>query len=181
MIFIWNIFFRNDKRNRAVTGKYIGLKQDDKLGGIALETDVLNVHYIIDGKTTIKRTKMFYETLDEDEIQNVHFEAQFNNQHIHSKLHSVAEYAVRYFQQALPDDVRIACCQSCLHGNFNPFGNLGNEIFCLKDMSLRNKEDVVGFFAKQTYRSRSRKLLDFCQDYKPIDDDEKYTYNDWGL
>ncbi|MGM9945430.1 MAG: hypothetical protein ACI33M_10830 [Lysinibacillus sp.] len=146
-----------------------------------MEIDILKVHYIIDGKTTIQPTKMFYETLDEDEIQNVHFEVQFNNQQIHSKLHASAEYAVRYFQQVLPNHVRIACCQSCIHGNFNPYGNLENEIFCLKDISPQNKEDVVNFFAKQTYRSRSRKLLDFCQDYKPIDDDEKYTYNDWDL
>ena len=146
-----------------------------------MKTDVLNVHYIIDGKISIQPTKMFYETLNEDEIQNVHFQVQFDNQHIQSKLHSVAECAVRYFQQALPENVHIACCQSCIHGNFNPFGDLENEIFCLKDLSLQNKEDVVNYFVKQTYYTRSRKLLDFCQDYKPIDDDEKYTYNDWDL
>ena len=146
-----------------------------------MKIDILNVHYIIDGKTTIQPTKMFYETLDEDEIQNVHFEVQLNNQHIHSKLHSVAECAVKNLQKVLPDDVRIACCQSCIHGNFNPFGDLENEIFCLKDMSLKNQVDVVNYFAKQTFYKRSRKLLDFCQDYKPIDDDEKYTYNDWDL
>lgn len=161
--------------------KYIGLKQDGKLGGSALKIDILNVRYIIDGKTTIQRTKMFYEILDEDEIQNVHFEVQFNNQHIHSKLHSSAEYAVKNFQKVLPDSICIACCQSCIHGNFNPYGDLENEIFCLKDLSPQNKEDVVEFFAKQTYHSRSQKLLGFCQDYKPIDDDEKYTYNDWDL
>lgn len=153
-----------------------------KLGGITLKVDTLNVNYIIDGKISMKPTQMFYEILDEDEMQNIHFEVQLNNQHIHSNSHSSAEYAVKHFQKALPDNISIACCQSCQNGNFNPFGDLENEIFCLKDMTLCNQAEAVTIFLnrEQTFDSRSRKLLDFCKDYKPISD-EKYTYNDWGL
>lgn len=148
-----------------------------------MKVDTLNVNYIIDGKISMKPTQMFYEKLDEDEMQNIHFKVQLNNQHIHSKSHSSVEYAVKYFQKALPDNMSITCCQSCRHGNFNPFGDLENEIFCLKDTSFCNRDDVVTNFLnrEQTLESRRRKLLDFCKDYKPISDDEKYTYNDWGL
>lgn len=148
-----------------------------------MKVDTLNVNYIIDGKITMKPTKMLYEKLDEDEMQNIHFNVKLYNQHIHSKSHSSAEYAVKYLQKALPENIRLACCQACLHGNFNPFGDMENEIFCLKDMTLHNREDVVTFFSnqEQNFKSRSRKLLDFCNNYKPISPDEKYTYNNWDL
>ena len=148
-----------------------------------MKVDTLNVNYLIDGKTSVKLTKMFYEKLHEDEMQNIHFKVLLNNQHIHSKSYSSLEYAVKYFQKALPDNISIACCQSCQQGNFNPFGDLENEIFCLKDMTIYNREDVVTIFLNrdQTFELRSRKLLDYCKDYKPICDDARFTYNDWGL
>jgi len=126
---------------------------------------------------------MFYEQVDEDELQNIHFEVRVKNHPIQSKSSNSTEYAVKYLQKELPDSISIACCQSCQHGNFNPYGNLENEIFCLKDQTLRNRDDVVKIFAKQdeSIGKRSRKLLDFCKDYKPISENEKYTYNDWGL
>ncbi|MFJ7935532.1 hypothetical protein [Sporosarcina sp. NPDC096371] len=148
-----------------------------------MKVDTLNVNYIIDGKITVIPTKMFYEQLDEDELQNIGFEVKVNNHQIQSKLSSSIEYAVKYLQKELPDNIGIACCQSCRHGNFNPFGDLENEIFCLKDKTLLNRDDAVKTFSKRdkSFGTRSRKLLDFCKDYKPISENEKYTYNDWGL
>jgi hypothetical protein len=147
-----------------------------------LKVETLIVNYIIDGKLSKKPTKMYYESLDDDEMQNIHFEVKLNNQHVQSKLSDSVEYAIKYLQNALPDNIRIACCQSCRHGNFNPFGDLENEVFCLSDMNPCNKDDVVEIFSNQekSIESRSRKLLDFCKEYKPISDNEKYTYNDWG-
>jgi hypothetical protein len=42
---------------------------------------------------------------------------------------------------------------------------------------------VVDVFSKQdpAIQVRSRKLLDYCKDYKAISINEYYTYNDWGL
>ena len=148
-----------------------------------MKVDTINVNYTIDGSITVIPTKMFYEQLDEEEFQNIHFEVNVNNHLIKSKLSNSIEYAVKYLQKELPDNIGIACCQSCRHGNFNPFGDLENEIFCLKDKTLINRDHVVNTFFKQdkSFGTRRRKLLDFCKDYKPISENEKYTYNDWGL
>jgi hypothetical protein len=75
---------------------------------------------------------MFHEQFDEDEFQNIRFEVKVHNHLIESKLSNSIEYAVKYLQMELPGSIGIACCQSCRHGNFNPFGDLENEIFCLK-------------------------------------------------
>lgn len=146
-----------------------------------MKIDTLNVNYIIDGKISVIPTKMFYEELDEDEFQNIHYEVQVNNHLVQSKLFNSFEIAIKYFQKELPDNIKIACCQSCRHGNFNPFGDIENEIFCLKDKTLLNKNDVVDIFLKRnkSFETKSRKLLDYCKDYKPISENEKYTYNDW--
>ncbi|OEH92446.1 hypothetical protein [Bacillus solimangrovi] len=146
-----------------------------------MKVDTLNVKYIIDEKTTVIPTKMFYEIVAEDEFQTIHFEVQLNNHQIKSKLSNSVEYAIKYFQTELPDNIRIACCQSCQHGNFNPFGDLENEIFCLKDKTLLNRDRVVNIFSEQddSFDTRSRKLLDYCKDYQSICESEKYTYNDW--
>lgn len=147
-----------------------------------MKVGTINVNYIIDGSITVIPTKMFYEQIEERESQNIRFEVNVKNHLIKSKLSNAFEYAVKYLQKELPDDIGIACCQSCLHGNFNPFGELENEIFCLKDKTLLNLDDVINTFSKQdiSFETRSRKLLHFCKDYKPISNNEKYTYNDWG-
>ncbi|MFE8699897.1 hypothetical protein ACFYKX_04590 [Cytobacillus sp. FJAT-54145] len=88
-----------------------------------MKVDTLNVHYIIDGKITVIPTKMVYEQLDKDEYQNIHFEVHVINKYIHSTLSNSVEYAVKLLQKKLPDKIAIACCQSCQHGNFNPFGD----------------------------------------------------------
>ncbi|MFJ5714280.1 hypothetical protein [Neobacillus sp. NPDC093127] len=148
-----------------------------------MKVDTLNVNYIIDGTLKVKPTKMFYEQLDEDKMQNIHFKIQLNNQHIYSNSSNSTEYAIKYLQKELPDNISIACCQSCRHGNFNPYGDMENQVFCLKDKTPRNRDEVVEIFSKQdkSLERRIRKLLDFCKDYKPISPNEKYTYNDWGL
>ncbi|MCH1627511.1 hypothetical protein [Fredinandcohnia quinoae] len=148
-----------------------------------MKVETLKVNYIIDEKLSVKPTKMIVEQLDQDEKQNIHFEVHFNNRHFQSKPSDSTEYAIKYLQRKLPDNINIACCQSCGHGNFNPFGDMENEVFCLKDKTPSNKADVVEIFSNQdkTFKTRSRKLLDFCKDYQTISHNEKYTYNDWDL
>lgn len=146
-----------------------------------MKEHTVNVHYITDGKMSVLPTKILYKQIDEDEFRNIHCKISINNDYIQSKESSSFEVAIRYLQKELPNNIRIACCQSCQHGNFNPFGDVENEIFCLKEVPLQNPDDVVNFFCEQftTYHKRSRKLLDYCTDYKPICAAEKYTYNDW--
>ncbi|MGE7694725.1 hypothetical protein ACQKNC_11480 [Lysinibacillus sp. NPDC094177] len=148
-----------------------------------MKVDTLNVNYIIDGEISVIPTKILYEQTDKDEFQNIHFEVSMNNHLIQSKLSDSIEYAIKFLQKELSNNIAIACCQSCRHGNFNPFGDLENEVYCLKEITPQNRDEVVKIFSKHdiSFHTRSRKLLDFCKDYKPISNDEKYTYNDWGL
>lgn len=150
-------------------------------GGILLEETILNVNYLIDGIISTIPTKMIYEKSDENEFRNIHYEVDFPKHNIISKTCDVIEYATVYLQKALPTSISIACCQSCRQGNFCPYGNFDNEIFCLKDIITNDKSDVCNFFDKNNdnLESRRRKLLDFCGEYKPLFDDEYYTYNDW--
>lgn len=136
---------------------------------------------MIDGNISNKQTKMYYEQIAKDEVNSIYFEVQMNDRQIKSKLNASMEYAIKYLQKELPNHISIACCQSCLHGNFNPFGDVENEIFCLKDKRLNNRADVVEWFSTSdlSLETRRRKLLDFCSDFKHISQNEKYTYNDW--
>ncbi|MGM9951030.1 MAG: hypothetical protein ACI33P_12935 [Lysinibacillus sp.] len=146
-----------------------------------MKTGIVNVHYIIDGNISVIPTSMFYEEMDEAEYRNVHFETIVNNHPIQSQSSSSMEYAVKYLQKELPDGISIACCQSCQYGHFNPYGDMENEIFCLKDKAPQRREDVVEIFSEPdvSFHERSRKLLAICKDYKPISNGEIYTYNDW--
>ena len=148
-----------------------------------MKMDTVNIHYLIDENISAIPTTMFYEEMDEDEFQNVYFEAVVNNHHIQSKPSSSMEYAIKYLQKGLPNGITIACCQSCRYGNFNPYGNMENEIFCLKDKILQSRRDVFEIFSEpdSSFHERSRKLLDICTGYKPISSDEIYSYNDWEV
>jgi hypothetical protein len=143
----------------------------------------LKVNYITDGKISVRPTKMFYEQVEEDEFRKVHFEVEVEKQHVQSKKSDIMEVAIKNLQKALPANIRLAGCISCKHGNFNPFGDVENEIFCLKDKTLHNREDVVEIFSNQveSMSTRSRRLLDFCKEYEPIAKSGKYTYNDWEI
>ncbi|WP_143006800.1 hypothetical protein [Paenibacillus tianmuensis] len=148
-----------------------------------MKVRILDVNYIIDGKLSVTSTKMFYEQRNKDEMRSIHYEVQLNNQRFRSKASDVTEFAIKNLQKELPTNISIACCQSCRHGNFCPYGDDDDEVYCLKDKKPNSKGDVVELFSTQdkSMKSRSRKLLDFCNDYKIMAHTEYYTYNDWGL
>jgi len=154
-----------------------------KMEGISLKETILYVNYIIDGILLTIQTKMIYEQTNEDELQDIHYAINWKNDHFISRASSITEGAVINLQNALPSNISVACCQSCRHGNFCPYGDQDNEIFCLKDMIFNNKSEVCDFFSenRNSLNSRSRRLLEFCTDYKPISHNEYYTYNDWML
>lgn len=149
-----------------------------------MKKDILLVNFIIDGKYSVIPTKAVYDQLNDDDII-VYYEVNLDNKSYTSKETYTTEYAILNFQSILPQNIKIACCQSCRHGNFCPYGCEDNELFCLKGRTPSNKMDVCGIFSdyhtgKDNWlSSRSRKLLDFCIDYSPIDSQTFYTYNDW--
>ena len=149
--------------------------------GETVRADTVNIHYIINGKISVIPTKMVYELKDEHEYENIHLEVSINHKRIHAGHSSSVEYAMKRLQKAMPEGNEIACCQSCRHGNFNPYGDLDNEIYCLAGTSPRNRADVVEIFSGQdpSLDARKRKLFDFCPAYRPVDDSGLYTYNDW--
>lgn len=148
-----------------------------------MKEDILMVNYIIDGMLYVIPTKMIYEQLNEDEIRNIHYEINFENHFVITNVCNYTEGSIINLQRVLPKNIIVACCQSCRYGNFCPYGDNDNEIFCLKNMTPKNKSDVCKIFIENydSLTGRSRRLLDFCTDYKPISHNEYYTYNDWGL
>ncbi|KJS03805.1 MAG: hypothetical protein VR68_00530 [Peptococcaceae bacterium BRH_c4a] len=148
-----------------------------------MKEKILNVNYIIDNALSLISTKMVYDHLGDDDLQHIHFEINIGNQYLISNPSNDTEIAVINLQKVLPANVSIACCQSCRYGNFCPYGDNDNEIFCLKDMTPNNKFDVCEIFSNDydLARSKCKILLGYCADYMPISHDEYYTYNDWGL
>lgn len=143
---------------------------------------ILKVNYLIDGILSVIPTKVIYKKSDKNEIENIHYEVILENKIVVSEASDVTELAIINLQKVLPSNISIACCQSCRYGNFCPYGDYDNEVFCLKDMKPNDKNEVCDFFTENqdSLGSMRRKLLDFCKDYKPISHNEYFTYNDWG-
>ncbi|MBU8878817.1 hypothetical protein BGM26_07410 [Bacillus sp. FJAT-29790] len=141
----------------------------------------LSVYYLIDDMLTVIPTKVFYEQSEDDELKNIHYEIYLERQRFISKASDVTELAIKNLQKVLPKNIRIASCQSCRYGNFCPYGDNDNEVFCLKDIEIKDKNDVCEIFSSNTaLEKRRRNLLDFCPNYKPISLEKYYTYNDWN-
>ena len=79
----------------------------------------------------------------------------------------------------LPEDVKIACCMTCRHGNMCPYGNVENELFCTKDLKIASKEDMCNLFDQtDPFEERGVASLDYCDDFI-YQSDDCYTYNDY--
>jgi len=90
----------------------------------------------------------------------------------------IMESAVMGLQKQLPYGIRIICCQSCRHGNFCPYGDQENEIFCLNGYAPKDKMDVVDIFNTVGHENVLKKeLLFWCDDYMAMDEGH-CTYND---
>lgn len=89
------------------------------------------------------------------------------------------ELALIDIAKQLPGRCSIKSCLSCRHGNFCPFGNADNEIFCIKDFSPKQKSDLYEVTQNGLERIKRRHLLfDLCPDYMPAIE-EYYHYNDY--
>ncbi|WP_107841952.1 hypothetical protein [Metasolibacillus meyeri] len=138
---------------------------------------IVQVHYCVNDVIQMLPTKVFLEQNDDGEPTSVCYEVQgYQSLPVDS-----TEFAVKNLQKALPQNMKIAACQTCMFGNFNPYGDMDNEIFCLKGLDVQNKRDVCAAFeGEEQISERSRTLLAFCSAYKPINENERYTYNDWA-
>ena len=82
-------------------------------------------------------------------------------------------------QMKFPNDVKLACCMTCRHGNMCPYGNAQNQLFCTKDIRITSKEDMCNLFDQtDPFEERSVASLDFCDDFIYQSKDH-YTYNDY--
>lgn len=82
-------------------------------------------------------------------------------------------------QKKLPDGVSIKCCLTCRHGNRCPVGNGVNEVFCTKDVVIKQKSDLFFYTEDDGERDkRSREYCYVCENFSPQSDDF-YTYNDY--
>jgi len=101
-------------------------------------------------------------------------------EYVSSKEFTGLEYAVIDIQKQLPDFMKIACCQTCKYGNFCPFGDVENEIFCFMAHTPKDKMDVVDIFSTACDGLPKHDLLFWCRNYQMITDGY-YTYNDWDF
>ena len=82
-------------------------------------------------------------------------------------------------QRKLPDNIKIACCMTCCHGNMCPYGNVENQLFCTKDIKITDKKDMCNLFDKTNpFEERAVAALDCCDDFV-YQSDYYYTYNDY--
>lgn len=82
-------------------------------------------------------------------------------------------------QKQLPQDVTIKCCLTCRHGNMCPVGNKPDELFCTKDVLIKQKSDLFFYTEDDTERAkRSCGYTCLCGEYQP-QSENYYTYNDY--
>lgn len=82
-------------------------------------------------------------------------------------------------QNKLPDNIKLACCMTCRHGNMCPYGNAENQLFCTKDLRFSDKRDLCDLFDQtDPFEKRSVASIDFCDDFV-YQSDDFYTYNDY--
>ena len=82
-------------------------------------------------------------------------------------------------QMKLPNDVKLACCMTCRHGNMCPYGNEENQLICTKGITITSKGDMLDLFDQTNpFEERAVASLDFCEDFV-YQSDNYYTYNDY--
>ncbi len=82
-------------------------------------------------------------------------------------------------QSKLPQDIKLACCITCRHGNMCPYGNKENQLFCTKDLTITCKEDMCRLFDNTNpFKERATASFDYCDNFVH-QSDNGYTYNDY--
>lgn len=88
--------------------------------------------------------------------------------------------ALADLQKKLPQGTTIRGCVSCRYGNSCPYGNRPEEIFCLKDKDISEKQDVCQVFDVEddVWIKRRKHYFDCCEQWAEMTS-ERYVYNDF--
>ena len=118
----------------------------------------VSFHFFVNGyakSTILEKIILRYEEKTESYITKLNVVVEGVEYAINEN--SYMEGSIICLQKQFPKSIKIACCQTCRHGNFCPFGDNDNEIFCLKNFTPKDKSDVVDIFIK--YSSGEISLL----------------------
>lgn len=114
------------------------------------EIQVVNVEYQFDEDSDIATAKVFMC----DKIIEVSGDC---TESVFYKLSNILE-----------DRYEIYSCYTCRYGNFCPYGDQDNEIFCINDFEPKCKEDLLAIMAdREELEKRHRTLFDVCDKHKP--------------
>ena len=87
-----------------------------------------------------------------------------------------AESVFCKLSEILEDKYEIYSCYTCRYGNFCPYGDQDNEIFCVNDSEPKSKEDLISIMVDgEESEKRHRTLFDICDEHKPCSDNY-WTY-----
>ncbi len=82
-------------------------------------------------------------------------------------------------QKKLPEGVSLKCCITCRHGNMCPVGNSPDELFCTKDIEIKEKSGLFYYTEDNDERAkRARSSTDVCDQYQE-QSKEHFSYNDY--
>ena len=85
------------------------------------------------------------------------------------------ESVFRKLSQKISNRYEIHSCYTCRYGNFCPYGDKDNEIFCINDFEPKCKEEVLFIFQdEEEMKKRKRTLFDICSGFKHCSDDYWY-------
>lgn len=82
-------------------------------------------------------------------------------------------------REQLPEGIEIACCMTCRYGNECIYGNIPEEYYCFRDVSLTAKEDLIPYSVPEELNRRLRDFAYYCPDWQPQSPDY-YTYNEFS-
>ncbi len=87
-----------------------------------------------------------------------------------------AESVFRKLSKVLSDRYEIHSCYTCRYGNFCPYGDQDNEIFCINDFEPKCKEDILFIFQDRAeMEKRRRTLFSVCLGFQSFSNDY-WTY-----
>lgn len=158
-----------------------------------MDSMINKIYLLIDGETHIYHIKKnIYEHDTEYDLDIFQLVLNIGDaEYKSSSNYNCMEFAIIDLQKKLPDNIQIACCQTCKHGNYCPFGDQENQIFCLINYSPKNKGDVIDIFISNKHMIPpenkfvdimlpTNELLHWCEKFDKINDDDYYTYNNWN-
>jgi len=141
---------------------------------------IIKTHFLINDKECVCYVeKNIYDRNIEYDLDIFRLKTKINDiGYENSESFDCMELAIRDLQKQLPYNFQICCCLSCRYGNFCPYGNAENEIFCFIDYKPESKDDVLNIFDVFSNDTEPNELLYCCDKYQKASIDY-FNYNDW--